>query len=840
MPPQSPDAAPAWTAHFVAASTPHTELGHPAPYFRTEFDVAAGLRAARLLVTGLGLIEAHLNGEVVGDEVLCPGWTSYRHRLVVSDHDVTGLVRQGRNALGAIAADGWAVGDLTWNRSRNHWSDRPAALLQLELTYADHVEVIATDDSWRTAPGAVLAADLYDGELVDARREPAGWDRPGFDDGSWAACEIVDWDRSSLELQATPPIRRIEELAPVSITPLATGERLVDFGQVFSGWVRLRLDGPAGSTVTIRHAELLVEGQPEYETNRSAKATDRYVLRGGGPEEYEPRFTFHGFRYAVIEGVTGEPRDGDVAGVVIHSDLPRIGWFECSDERLNRLHRNIVWSWRGNSVGVPTDCPQRDERLGWTGDINAFAPTAAFLFDTAGFLGSWLDDLVAEQAALGFVPVVVPDVLSGPGAPGLGGGGGPTALWGDVVVSLPWALYLADGDRDALARRYPAMRAFIDSVEEKLDERGLWSKGFQFGDWVDPDSPPTQPGRAKAEATLVATAYLHRTTGELAAAAEVLGYDDDAAVYRARQQRVREAFQREWVAPSGRMSNECQTSYALAICFGLLDPDQEARAAKRLVELVHDGQHRIATGFAGTPWVPHALSRHGYTEDVYRMLARQEPPSFTYPLTKDATTIWERWDAVLPDGTLNSTGMTSLNHYALGAIGDWMHQVIGGIRPIGAGYTTVEIAPVPGGGLSWASASHIAPQGRIAVAWRDGDGRRHISVEVPAGTTARVVLPDHPELLVAEVGPGEHRWDYAIPVADRFTVNTAMAGLRADTTLWSTLYQLFSTVMPGVPNLFDHIALASPDLAAVLEHLPGTSDELATSVREALAEASRR
>ncbi len=817
----------AWQARFIGGPDAHRDGGRPAPYFRTDFVVGAGLRAARLHVTGLGLVAAHLNGSVVGDEVLCPGWTSYRHRLMVSTHDVTGIVREGANAVGAIVGEGWAVGRLSWEGRRNLWSDRPAPFLQLELDYADRTEVVASGVDWRTSTGAVLADGIYDGEIYDARLDPMGWDQPGYDDASWSPVVVLDLDAENLVGRSMPPIRRTEEIAPVDVITTPSGQTVVDFGQILSGWVRLRVEGPAGTTVTIRHAELLVDGEPEYETNRTARATDRYTLAGGGTEIWEPRFTFHGFRYATLDGWPGEMRAEDITAIVVHIDVPRIGWFECSDERLNQLHRNVVWSWRGNSVGLPTDCPQRDERLGWTGDINAFAPTAAFLYNVRESLGSWLEDLAAEQTELGQVPVVVPNVLDA--------WHGPTALWGDVAVSLPWTLYQQYGDVEVLRRQYSSMCAFIESVGACLDGTGRWSSGFQFGDWVDPDSPPGNPSKAKAEKALVATAYLHRTVGQLAATARLLGHGADADRYEELQVKVRAGFRGEWVTPTGRLSNECETSYALAICFGLLDPEQEHRAGDRLVELLREGGYRIKTGFAGTPWVAPALTRTGHDDVAYRLLLQTEPPSFLYPLSQGATTVWERWDAVLPNGTLNSTGMTSLNHYALGAVTDWIHRRIGGLAPAEPGYRKADIAPRPGGGLTWATTTLDSAAGRYRVAWSDNGGERRVEVTVPTGASARVTLPDHPDGIVADVGPGDHDWVYPSPPADVFGLHTPMELLRDDPDVWAELYALFSTVMPGVSNLLDHIADASPDLATALEHLPGVTQEFHDAVAGAFA-----
>jgi alpha-L-rhamnosidase len=805
-----------WQARLVTGPESHAAAGRPAPYFRREFDARRDLRRATLHVTALGVVEAHLNGAVVGDEVLCPGWTSYAHRLVVSTHDVTGLVVPGRNAIGAIVGEGWAVGRLAERGRRNIWSDRPAVFVQLELEYDDDTVVVATDETWRTSAGAVLADGIYDGETHDARLEPHGWDRAGYADDTWHAVSVSERDLGSLVPRTAPPIRRTEELRARAITTSPSGLTVIDFGQVLSGWVRIAVNGPAGTTVTLRHAEVLVDGEPEFETNRTAEATDRYTLAGGGPEMWEPRFTFHGFRYVVVEGWPGELSLADITAVVVHSDMTRTGWFETSDERVNQLHRNVVWSWRGNAVGLPTDCPQRDERLGWTGDINAFGSTAAFLYDVRTFLGSWLQDLAAEQRELGVVPWVVPDVL--------GLATGPTALWGDVAVSLPWTLYQEYGDAELLATQYPSMRAFVDSVVPMLDDDGLWSKGFQFGDWLDPDAPAKQPSKAKAETSLVATAYFCRVTDELARAAVVLGEDADEKRYRALHDSVRAAFRREWVTPSGRLSNEAPTTYALAICFALLDPTQEARAGERLARLVRESGHHIKSGFAGTPWLAHALTRTGHLEDAYRLLLQTTPPSFLYPVTMGATTIWERWDAILPDGKVHATGMTSLNHYAFGAIADWLHRVVGGLSAVGPGYRQMRIAPQPGGGLTWASVTHDTVHGRVRVAWRDLGGVRTVEVVIPMGTVAEVILPGHPEGLVETVGGGDHEWRYDAPATPRYTLSTPFDVLRADPPVWQAVGAVLGRLYPGVDNLIDYVAESAPDLATALRGLSASRE----------------
>ncbi|WP_238441309.1 alpha-L-rhamnosidase [Frankia sp. AgW1.1] len=815
-----------WQAAFITSPTDGSRppaASRPAPYLRREFAVGRGLRRATLRVTALGLVEAHVNGTRVGDEVLAPGWTSYRHRLVVSSHDVTDLLAAGANALGLILGEGWAVGRLTWEEGkRSVWADRPAGFAQLELDYGDCVDVVGSGADWRAGTGAILADSLYDGETFDARREPAGWSEPGFDDSGWAPVDVVDRDLTTLVAPSAPPIRRVQELPAVEVLTTPAGRTVVDFGQNLSGWVRLTVRGEAGTVLTLRHAETLIDCEADFRTNRTALATDRYVLRGGGPETWEPRFTFHGFRYVDVEGWPGGLDAGALTAVVIHTDLRRTGWFETSNELVNQLHRNVVWSMRGNFVGVPTDCPQRDERLGWTGDLNAFAPTAAFLYDVSAMLGSWLTDLAADQRAQGHVPLVVPDVGGMPIST-------PTALWGDVAVSLPWALYQQYGDAGILTRQYGSMRAFVDSVATRLDERGLWSTGFQFGDWLDPDAPPNNPAGGKTDPYLVANAYLSQVSWQLARTAEVLGHAGDAERYSALHERVRGAFRDEWVTPAGLVANDTVTAYALAICFDLLDPAQQAHAGRRLADLVTKAEYRISTGFAGTPLVGHALSRTDQLDTAYRLLLRTECPSFLYPVTQGATTVWERWDAIQPDGTLNDTGMTSLNHYALGAIADWLHRVVGGLSSTEPGYRRMRIAPRPGGGLTHATLVHDTPHGQVRVAWRlEPTGSVSLDATVPPDTAADVVLPDHPDQLTDSVGPGTHQWRYEIPVpAPRaYSLDTPLKELFADDVLWPRLHEVIGRHLPQFAGANSGSEPSLPNLRALLEYFSASAPGL--------------
>ena len=821
-------APPVTRAQFIAADRPSSE-GDPAPYFRRTFVVEPGLRSATLRVTALGIVETFVNGRRVGEDVLAPGWTSYRHRIGVTEYDVADDIREGQNVLGAVVAEGWAAGRIGFEHKRHHYSDRPTLYLELTLRYDDRTEVIGTDETFRVGDGAVRAASIYDGETYDARQEPLGWHTPDFDDSSWRSATVQDVDLAVLTADGPPPIRRTQELPVAAVTTSPSGRTVVDFGQVITGWVRIRVTGAAGQTVTLRHAELLTsDGEPEYETLRTAKATDSYTLAGGQPETWEPAFTFHGFRYVEVEGWPGDLDPTDLTAIVVHSDMERTGWLETSDALLSRLHENVVWSMRGNFVGVPTDCPQRDERLGWTGDLHAFAPTAAFLYDVRAMLGSWLQDVAAEQREKGYVPWYVPDVSGTPSA--------ATALWSDVIVGLPWTLYWEYGDVHILRQNWPAMTAFVDQVESVLDPTGLWGSGFQFGDWLDPDAPGDDASGGKTDRHLVATACLVRTARQMADSARALGLADEASRYAALAERVARAFRDEYVAPSGRLVSDSATAYSLAICFDLLDPAQRDRAGARLAQLVGKSGYTVSTGFVGTPLVAHALSQTGHVDTAYLLLTEQECPSFLYPVTQGATTIWERWDAVRPDGSLNSTGMTSLNHYALGSIAEWMHRVIGGLEALEPGYRRVRIAPQPGAGLTCAHLIHDTVLGRIEVRWEIAGSEATVTVTVPTGSAAEVVLPAHPDSARVEVAAGEHSWTYAVAAGERveYTFDTPLQTLAGDRAAWRSLARVFKKHLP-FPIDASGPEAAHITLAMMLPAIPHSTPELESDLREALA-----
>jgi alpha-L-rhamnosidase len=532
--------------------------------------------------------------------------------------------------------------------------------------------------------------------------------------------------------------------------------------------------------VIVRHAEVLQNGELCTEPLRSAKATDSYLV-AGGEETLEPELTLHGFRYAEISGVPGL-ETSDVEAVIIGSDLPRKGWFTSSNELLNRFHENVVWSIRGNFVDVPTDCPQRDERLGWTGDIQVFAPTASFLFDTAGFLSSWLADLAAEQLPDGSVPHVIPDAIRSSLT------STPTAAWGDAAVLIPWTLFQRTGDQQILRRQFSTMCSWVDRAAELAGPSGLWTGGFQYGDWLDPSAPPEDAARAQTDPDVVATAHLARSAEILGMAAAELWMAEESARYSKLAGTVRQAFAQSYVTPSGRILSDGQTAYAMALEWALFrTEEQRQEAGRRLADLVRTSGFRISTGFVGTPLICDALTSAGHVEIAYRLLLQTGCPSWLYPVTMGATTIWERWDSMRPDGSVNPGGMTSFNHYALGAVADWMHRTVAGLAPAAPGYRKLLVQPRATASLTFASTRCLTPYGEAAVEWERSDGHLTLRVTVPVGVTAQVHVPG--DLEPTNVHHGVYSWTVVDPTEHRSggASHTIRELLDDDPATWSAL-----------------------------------------------------
>jgi alpha-L-rhamnosidase len=729
-----------WSASWITpAWDEDTTKSNPSPMLRKTFALAGQVLSARLYVSSLGLYEAELNGRRVGDAVFTPGWTSYDKRIQYQTYDVTAQLQAGGNALGVTLGDGWYRGPLKWDVKRNNYGDRLALLAQLRIVYADgRTQIVGTDESWKASTGPILLSEIYLGERYDARLEKPGWSLPAYDDRAWSGVRVLEHTKQTLGAPLGPPVRRIEEVRPVAILHTPAGETVVDFGQNMVGWVCLKVRGEAGTTVSLRHAEVLDKAGNFYTANlRAATQQIEYTLKGGAEETFEPHFTFQGFRYVTVQGFPGELSLDRFTGVVVHSDMARTGQWESSDPLLNKLQHNIVWGQKGNFLDVPTDCPQRDERLGWTGDAQAFVRTAAFNMNVAGFFTKWLHDLSCDQRDNGAVPVVIPDVI-GPGHAESDSSSG----WGDVATIAPWTIHLVYGDTRVLEVQYSSMKAWVEFIRARSPD-DLWNTGFHFGDWLSYATTDASYPGASTGKDLIATAFYAHSTDLLAKTAAVLGKTADARLYAELLEKIKVAFNHEFVTPAGRVGEATQTAYVLALQFDLLPEDKRAQAAQRLANDVKRFGNHLTTGFLGTPYLCRVLSDHGQIDTAYALLKQDTYPSWLYPVQQGATTIWERWDGIKPDGTFQDAGMNSFNHYAYGAIGDWLYSVVAGIDldPAEPGYKHVFVRPQPDGNLAWVKASLATQYGQVDVAWKTIGNQFALVVRVPPNTHATVRLP---------------------------------------------------------------------------------------------------
>jgi alpha-L-rhamnosidase len=714
----------------------------PTPYLRKTFSLAQPIAWARLFVTALGLYRFAINGRRVGDAVLTPGRTDYDKRVPYDVFDVTAHLRDGENACEALLGDGWYCGHLH-SDPRQTYGDRPRLLAQLEVSFADDsMQTIVSDESWQAAEGPIRSSDMLMGEDVDARFGICDW-RP-----------VVVFADPGIELVArrAPRVRKMQELKPVAPPVVSKNRRrhIFDMGQNMVGWVRLTMrDAPPGKTIDLRYTEMLDrEGKPYTSALRTARATDHYTTRGSGGagETFEPKFTFHGFRYVEVRDYPGgNPTVDDLTGVVVHSDCEPTGEFECSDPMLNQLQKNIVWSQRGNFLDIPTDCPQRDERAGWTGDAQVFIRTAAFNMDVANFFTKWLQDVADAQDAEGRIPSVVPHIKS------FYHEGGPA--WADAGVICPWTIYLCYGDEKILEQCWPMMARFMGFLERnckdfiRADEHWKW-KGY--GDWLSMN--------AETPSDFIGTAFYAHCASLMAKIARVLGRGDDAAKFDELHANVSRAFVKRFLDTRGELTVKTQTAYVLALHFDLLDEKLRPAALASLVADIEAREMHLSTGFVGTPYLNHVLTRFGRTDVAYALLMQKTYPSWLYPVTQGATTMWERWDAWTHDKGFSDTGMNSFNHYAFGAVGAWMYQAIAGIdldesRP---GYKHIVFRPQPGGGLTSARGRLKSMYGVIESAWRIDDNDANpfrLDVAVPPNTTATVHLPDG---AAHEVSAGKH------------------------------------------------------------------------------------
>lgn len=726
-----------WTGKWIGRNDEASanQKVYPSPLLRKEFTLSKAVKSAMLFITGKGLYEAHINGKKVGNDFLTPGWTSYNKRTQYQVYDVTGMLKKGDNAIGAMLGKGWFKGELGWVNHNNLYGNSLALLAQVMITFTDGTkQVVQSDDTWSSALGPILDSEIYHGEKIDARLEKPGWDDIGFTDNTWDKVVALNAGTNHLVGTYGPAVRKREIIKPIKLITTPEKDTVLDFGQNMVGWVKVKATGPAGTTIKLWHAEVLdKKGNFYIENLRNAKQLNEYTLAGKGEEIFEPHFTFQGFRYIKISGYPGPVLLDHFEGVVVYSDMEKTGTFECSNPLVNQLQHNIQWGQRGNFVDVPTDCPQRDERLGWTGDAQAFSRTAAFNFNVQNFFAKWLLDLAADQNPNGSIPHVVPNALN-PGA-------SASAGWADAGTIIPWNMYWIYGDKSFLERQYPSMKLWLKYMQDS-SKNYLWNKGFHFGDWLFYSIGDDRDGKsAVTDKYLIAQCFFANSVQLMINTAAVLNKMDDVQFYTDLLAKVKTAFQNEYVTANGRMISGTQTAYVLALQFDMLPPSLRPYAVNQLVNNIKSYHYHITTGFLGTPYICHVLSKYGQADVAYKLLFQDTYPSWLYPVKMGATTIWERWDGIKPDGDFQTASMNSFNHYAYGAIGDWMYRSVAGIEIEMEGYKKSIIRPTLTDALNFASAGTATPYGSIRSGWYRNEGGVEFSIEIPANTSSTVILP---------------------------------------------------------------------------------------------------
>lgn len=750
----------------------------PCPVYRRQFLLDGKVKTARIYASALGVYELTLNGEAVGDICLAPGWTSYPHQIQYQTYDVTSMLA-AENTLDMTVGNGWYTGIFGFTNTPNHYGTRTAAWAQIEITYEDgHTQTIITDESWFYGTGYRRASEIYNGEIIDHTFTPSI-------DGK---AVLFDHPTDVLRAQRNEPVRITQRIKPVKrfITP--KGEVVMDFGQNLVGVIEASLSCPRGTQVTLRHAEVLdKEGNFYTENLRGAKATDTFICNGG-EEVFRPAFTFHGFRYLQIEGLGDAPDMAWFTACVMHSDMPEIGTFSCSHKKVNRLWENILWGQRGNFLDVPTDCPQRDERLGWTGDAQVFASTAAYAMNTALFFDKWLRDLAFEQTPEHGVPHIVPNIM---------GTSDGAAAWGDAATIIPWTVYQAYGDQRILENQYESMKGWVEFIRSRAGEKHLWQSGHQYADWLALDKEELIDRVGATDIYLVATAYYAYSTALVARAAQILGKEEDAAAYTALHSAIVQAFREEYITRTGRMVSETQTGCVLALHFDLAEEAHRTRILASLRENLLRHNNHLVTGFVGTPYLCHTLSENGLHDIAGEVFLKEDYPSWLGCVNLGATTIWERWDSMKADGSFDESGMNSFNHYAYGSIGSWMVEKLGGLNMLAPGYQKSRIAPMPIKGITSVSVALDTPYGKLACAWRCENKQFVVDIAVPVGTTADVTLPDRQDTFT--LGSGQYHYAYETEMMlekERYSRDSTMGELMEN----PATVGILEGMMPGMTD----------------------------------------
>ena len=761
-----------FTAKMITSDFPEEETA--CPVFGKTFAIDKKVKKARLYATAHGVYEVTLNGQTVGDYRMAPGWTSYHNRLQYQIYDVTEQLA-AENEIAITVGNGWYKGIFGFTCEPNRYGTQAGAFLELHVEYEDgSKDVIATDETWSVKTGEIRYSEIYMGETIDT-------DAPEIAEGNVV---VKDFDKAVLTAQENEPVRITEKIEGKELIVTPKGERLVDFGQIVTGVVEVHVKGEKGQKIVIRHAEVLDKDGNFYpETLRQAKSIDTFICNGE-EQIFRPHFTFHGFRYICVEGMEEFTADQFIA-CVTHSDMEKTGDFNCSNKKVNQLQSNITWGQRGNFLDIPTDCPQRDERLGWPGDAQVFSWTAAFNRNTALFYTKWMRDVAAESSLEKGVPHVVPDILESYSS----------SAWSDVAVIVPWVVYQMYGDKGILEENWKCMHEWVDYIKNNCEENGLWQSGFQYGDWLALDKEESADRTGATDKYMIANAYYLYVTELVKKTAEVLEKDEEAKKYAELHETTLDAFQREYYTETGRIVSETQTGAILSLYFNLAREKDRKRILKTLLTNIENHKNHLSTGFVGTPYICHALSENGAHEMAATLFMKEDYPSWLYAVNMGATTIWERWNSIKPDGTFDESGMNSLNHYAYGSVGDWMYRKVAGLSQLEPGYKKFQVKPMFVKGIEECGTEFESVYGKIVTNTSCKNGKIHVHVEVPANTTAVIVLPEKEE--VHEVGSGVYDYEYDTEtslVVERFSMDSTLGEIVAE----PLAVEMFNQMAPGM------------------------------------------
>lgn len=746
------------------------------PIFSKTFAVKGNVKKARIYVTSRGVYEAYLNGKRIGEDRMTPGWTSYHHRLQYQIYDITEMLRE-ENEVEIMVGNGWYKGVYGFMLTPNIYGDRVGAFAEIHMEYEDGKrEVLCTDESWKVRTGEILCSEIYMGETIDTTVDEA--------QGNTGTVSVTDFDRQTLTAQENEPVRITERIPAKELLVTPKGERLVDFGQNMTGIVEVKVHGRKGQKVVIRHAEVLdKEGNFYPETLRQAKSEDTYICNGE-EQTFLPHFTFHGFRYICVEGLDSLTPEQFTA-CVMHSDMEKTGNFHCSNGKVNQLQSNIAWGQRGNFLDIPTDCPQRDERLGWTGDAQIFSWTAAFNRNTALFFRKWMRDVAAESSLEKGVPHVVPDIL----------GSYSSSAWSDVAVIVPWVVYQTYGDKGILEENWKCMHEWVDYIRNQCGENGLWQSGYQYGDWLALDKEESADRTGATDKYMIANAYYLYVTDLVKQTAGILGLEEEEKKYQELYDTVLEAFRQEYYTNTGRIVSETQTGAVLSLYFNLAREKDRKRILQNLKTNIENHKNHLSTGFVGTPYLCHALSENGEHELAATIFMKEDYPSWLYAVNMGATTVWERWNSIMPDGSFDVSGMNSLNHYAYGSVGDWMYRKVAGVSQSEPGYKKFKVQPMFVKGIEEAGVEFESVYGKIESKWNCKDGKIHGWVRVPANTTAEIHLPEKDEVITVGSGSYEYEYETATNLAyERFSLDSTWEEILSQ----PLAVELFHRMSPGM------------------------------------------